>query len=93
MSPENAKCLSACALVFMAGTDTGDYFRVTNRVLHPRGKLGFHAPSLNFGNSVEVPGSGLLLNQTYASALHSIAQVVDLMEELVFEESPALCYA
>jgi len=87
--PENARCLSACALVFMAGTDTSVYFLTNNRVLHPKGQLGFHAPSLDFPNDIEVPGSSRLLNQTYASALRSIAQVVDQMEELVFEEGGA----
>ncbi|ASP21601.1 hypothetical protein ANTHELSMS3_02948 [Antarctobacter heliothermus] len=43
-----ARCESACALVFMAGSyDTGsDIGTVTSRHLHVDGRLGFHAPSL-----------------------------------------------
>lgn len=43
-----ARCESACALVFMAGshsTET-DYGVSVNRFLHVDGRLGFHAPSL-----------------------------------------------
>ena len=43
----NASCLSACALVFMGGSywpHEGEPF--IWRVLHPKGKLGFHAPAL-----------------------------------------------
>jgi len=39
------QCLSACAIIFMAGADfDGDKFRLANRTLHPKGILGFHAP-------------------------------------------------
>jgi len=46
-----AKCLSACALIFMAGgTDTQTIRRrVPNRLMHVNSKLGFHAPSLRLG--------------------------------------------
>ncbi|WP_417204858.1 hypothetical protein [Antarctobacter sp.] len=43
-----ARCESACALVFMAGshsTET-DFGLSVNRFLHVEGRLGFHAPSL-----------------------------------------------
>ncbi|SNR97101.1 hypothetical protein [Antarctobacter heliothermus] len=45
---DGARCESACALVFMAGshsTET-DFGLSVNRFLHVGGKLGFHAPSL-----------------------------------------------
>lgn len=43
-----ARCESACALVFMAGSFTTetDFGLSVNRFLHVDGKLGFHAPSL-----------------------------------------------
>lgn len=43
-----ARCESACALVFMAGSyDTAsDIGTITSRHLHVDGRLGFHAPSL-----------------------------------------------
>ncbi|SMX50059.1 hypothetical protein [Maliponia aquimaris] len=43
-----ARCESACALIFMAGshgTET-DFGTSVNRFLHVDGRLGFHAPSL-----------------------------------------------
>ncbi|MBU0498697.1 MAG: hypothetical protein KJ558_05880 [Gammaproteobacteria bacterium] len=45
---ENAECYSACAIVFMAGNYHGgsaDLYSI-DRVLHIKGKLGFHAPYL-----------------------------------------------
>ncbi|MCB1383892.1 MAG: hypothetical protein KDJ73_13385 [Notoacmeibacter sp.] len=43
-----AACESACALIFMAGRHVSEQAEraVRWRVLHPRGKLGFHAPAL-----------------------------------------------
>lgn len=41
-------CQSACAILFLAGTErlTGDGYTNPNRVLHATARLGFHAPSL-----------------------------------------------
>lgn len=46
--PRGADCLSACALVFMAGSSAsgGPMGTAINRKLHAAGRLGFHAPSL-----------------------------------------------
>ncbi|MGP6085654.1 hypothetical protein [Antarctobacter jejuensis] len=43
-----ARCESACALIFMAGSFSteSDIGLTVNRFLHVDGKLGFHAPSL-----------------------------------------------
>jgi hypothetical protein len=39
------KCLSACALVFLAGRrHAGDGYMETMRFMHPTAKLGFHGP-------------------------------------------------
>ncbi|MCB1418543.1 MAG: hypothetical protein KDJ74_05895 [Notoacmeibacter sp.] len=45
---DGATCESACALVFMAGRHVSEQAEraIRWRVLHPRGKLGFHAPAL-----------------------------------------------
>jgi hypothetical protein len=40
------QCLSACAIIFMAGTEEIEGFKIPNRKLHPKGVLGFHAPYL-----------------------------------------------
>lgn len=45
--PDGARCESACAVAFMAGkTIALDGKPIPLRELHPRGRLGFHAPSL-----------------------------------------------
>lgn len=43
---ESASCLSACALIFMAGTTRGSTWEYPYRFLHVQGRLGFHAPYL-----------------------------------------------
>ena len=83
--PANGKCLSACSLAFMAGTDSGAYFRVRNRVLHPTGKLGFHAPSLGLSSDALIPATEL--NTSYAAALEVVSGIVDMMAEIEIEES------
>ncbi len=37
-------CFSACAIIFMAGTEINEGFKLPSRRLHARGTLGFHAP-------------------------------------------------
>lgn len=49
---EGETCLSACAIVFMAGRVKGPEEDGYNRRLHIRGKLGFHRPLM------PLPGSG-----------------------------------
>lgn len=47
--PEGATCESACAVLFLAGRfspSEGETAVVPDRLLHPRGTLGFHAPAL-----------------------------------------------
>jgi hypothetical protein len=46
-----AQCYSACALVFLAGSEAVEAERSSLRLMHVRGKLGLHAP---FGASGEV---------------------------------------
>lgn len=43
----NARCLSACALVFMAGRSMNNTFLLKHRVMHPTATLGFHAPTIS----------------------------------------------
>lgn len=43
-----AECVSACAIAFMGGRQHGEEGSArAHRLLHPQGRLGFHAPSLN----------------------------------------------
>ncbi len=46
--PRGARCESACAVLFLSGTEmiTGDGLLGANRVMHATSRLGFHAPSL-----------------------------------------------
>ena len=42
------RCESACAILFMSGSFLGEegIFQGVDRIIHPKAKLGFHAPSL-----------------------------------------------
>lgn len=42
--PSDARCYSACAVIFMAGRIKGEESDGVYRYLHVKGKLGFHAP-------------------------------------------------
>lgn len=69
-----ARCESACALVFMAGgfwPHESDKYRW--RVLHPKGRLGFHAPDLNIvgGNYDEDS-----VKKAYRIALKSVSETI-----------------
>jgi len=80
--PAGARCESACAIAFMAGTGRFMYDEemsdevFVNRVLHPQGVLGFHAPNLIVSegqyNEQEV-------NRAYQVALNSVSLILDLM--------------
>ena len=72
--PENKKCLSACAILFLAGSGTGEEaIRFIDRHIHVSAQLGFHAPSLNFDFEVD---DSSLLSTAYASALQSAEQIL-----------------
>lgn len=71
------KCLSACALAFMGGihnteSDIGD---LTNRVLHPLGRLGFHSPSLQIAAGEYNEATVI---KAYDVALKSVEAVLEL---------------
>jgi len=78
--PNGAQCLSACALAFMGGVFHGrrsnsDHYLFSNRVLHPRGRLGFHSPSLgNLSVAVDIT----TVNSAYATALETVAALTEL---------------
>jgi hypothetical protein len=74
--PDGAACQSACAVAFMAGRfnnpEAGGAFSI-DRVIHPRAKLGFHAPSLLLG---ERAYSRKEVDTAYAIALNSMAGIL-----------------
>ncbi|WP_420326987.1 hypothetical protein [Mameliella sp.] len=74
--PGNAACESACAIVFLAGRyrhpEAGGAHS-SDRLLHPRGKLGFHAPSLLLGDRAYTREE---VDTAYAIALDSMAGVL-----------------
>ncbi|AZV79885.1 hypothetical protein EBB79_19705 [Parasedimentitalea marina] len=74
--PANAACESACAVFFLSGgIDTeSDAGRMPNRVLHAKGRLGFHSASL------EVPDGNYnadSVNKAFKVALQSMSQLTD----------------
>ncbi|CUH75020.1 SH3 domain-containing protein [Tropicibacter naphthalenivorans] len=76
---EGARCESACAIAFMGGTMHGEEGQNSvHRVLHPRGKLGFHAPS------VDVPEreyTKQAVDRSFQIALDAIASLMQARAE------------
>lgn len=80
-----ARCESACAMIFMAGSfhahESGAY---KWRILHPTARLGFHAPSL------QVPGGNYdaaTVTKSYGLALETIAvTLTNLVQNRDFED-------
>ena len=83
----DARCESACAVLFMGGT-TGNGGTVDDnlggRVLHPLGKLGFHAPTLVVPDGVY---SSDVINQAYATAIKSISRLINIQDKIDFPRS------
>ena len=70
----DAACESACALVFMAGgfhPHESDKYRW--RILHPLGKLGFHAPDLEVAGGAYTEQS---VKKAYRLALKSVSETI-----------------
>ena len=90
--PAGATCDSACAIAFMAGNffhPEGE-FASPNRVLHPQGKLGFHAPRLVLeGRSYSAEET----ERAYAVALQTIAALVELRARAQYEFAESLFLA
>lgn len=77
---EGNRCESACFLAFMSGSTDRleDRLLLADRVMHPRAKVGFHAPSLNVDSG---SFSSDELNKAYQIALQSIAELLKFREE------------
>lgn len=68
-------CESACAVAFMAGGWTEGGYDSVRPIMHPRSRLGFHAPS------VEVPSgqySEAQVKEAWNVALLSISQLLEM---------------
>ena len=81
-------CESACALAFLGGSQSTagvEGADEPDRVLHPLGKLGFHAPALNIedGNF-----SADEVNKAYRVAIQSIAAIVKEKDNVIVEYVP-----
>lgn len=85
--PRGARCLSACAVVFMAGSHNSesDAGTVANRLLHAAAELGFHAPSLvvEQGDYNEAA-----VDAAYKIAIASVGRLVERSRR--FRASPSL---
>lgn len=71
---EDAKCLSACSLIFMAGSyyahEVGSLFW---RIMHPESQLGFHVPSLVVSEGNYNKDS---VEKAYKIAMRSISDMI-----------------
>lgn len=77
----DAKCISACAIIFMGGAKRVGDETIPDRMLHPNGELGFHAPVLpkgmfDAGGNAPAPIAATLERQVLAAALQ-FAELTD----------------
>lgn len=82
--PSGARCESACAIVFMAGSK--DYYSLSHaRLMHPNAKLGFHAPGLLLDGQAFTAEQ---IGRSYSLALETAARIFDLRRlNLFFPDS------
>ena len=73
-------CLSACAVLFLAGQlSEGDHGNFPVRKLHVRGKLGFHAPSLDVPSGDYSKES---VDKAFRLAVRAISQLMSRADTL-----------
>lgn len=71
----NARCLSTCALLFMAGSAADDEHGFWKwRVMHPQSKLGFHVFNLTVDQGDYTAET---VSKAYAVAMETIASTVE----------------
>lgn len=76
--PAGAECLSACAVIFLGGSRE-DMGANPDRILHPLGMLGFHAPSLN------IPEGGYSardVKAAYNVEIQAIGRLLDIADQI-----------
>jgi hypothetical protein len=86
-----SQCLSACALIFMAGQvfDRGGE-RLPSRVLDVRGKLGFHAPHVPVTAIPEKQYDREEIVAVHMAAVRSLAQAIKLFSFTIGEQSSSM---
>lgn len=79
-------CESACSVIFMAGSVSPEDDRgtIAQRILHPLGRLGFHAPSLRIA---EGEYSANTVSKAYDIALKGIGQIYAIAGYIKFPPS------
>lgn len=85
---KNMVCESACALAFMGGSGVSGGIEGSDdhdRALHPDGRLGFHAPSINVPNQTYEKS---IVEKAYRVAIKSIAAIVETKNELNIDYVP-----
>lgn len=88
--PRGASCESACAVAFMGGgrdnSNEDEDITITHRLLHPLGRLGFHAPSLGLERGQFTAEQ---LNSAFQAALDGVEAVLRLATEsqIMFPQS------
>lgn len=85
--PSGATCESSCAVIFMAGSrnpEADPRGIVTDRVLHPNGRLGFHRLRLDVPDGVYTE---TIVRSAFETALNGLAGLVALSGEIDFPES------
>ena len=70
---ETSECLSACAIVFLAGTGASPDSQFPHRTIRPGGRLGIHAPSIPDLGDTMLPASEM--NLAYSEALASMSEI------------------
>ncbi len=71
----NARCLSACAIIFMSGRSFNNSWSTKERIMHPTAILGFHAPSVSAAGAGNFDAADL--DSAYSHAVEQIGK--DLM--------------
>lgn len=82
--PEGSSCLSACAIMFLAGHDDTEGLKFPWRDLHIRGKLGFHGPYVKLGDEVFTREE---TEAAFRSGVTVIAQLLQTGDARLFPKS------
>jgi hypothetical protein len=76
---DGAKCLSACALMFLTGLYKGpDGFHQIYRQLHAGGVLGFHAPF----QPLDAPADEKTISRSYRAGVVAVAELLSFNDGL-----------
>lgn len=87
MIGDGMSCLSACAIIFMAGTDYYEGQHSKSRYLDVGGRLGFHAPRL-IGPD-RAPFDREDFERAYVQAIRDVSDFLDLMFRVDFPNTLA----